>query len=377
MPIPSLDRVTVTAVRTLAVSPQVRPELLVSGARGTHDRSDFLLVRVETSAGVDGFGEVSATLLWSGEDAVTAEHAISAVLASAIVGRPIVPVADLEARMDAVLAGSAFTKAGVATALWDAYARLLDVPLATALGGPRRTQVPIKCSLSGNGQRLADTHRAAAVAGFGAFKIKVGIELASDIERVAQARDLVGPDTFLGLDANGGYSLAEARRAVKALGEFAPAFLEQPVPAADLAGMSELRSLGLPIIADESVFGMADLIAVLRARAADAVSLYVGKSGGPGRAVAMATVAAAHGLGVLLGSNGELGLGAAAQLHVACAAPELLSDFPSDIIGAFYYDDDVLASPLDSDGRRAVLPDGPGLGVELKPELLARLGISN
>src|SRR5690606_18420101 len=56
---------TVAEIRTVPVSPRVKPELLVSGARGTHDRSDFLLVEITTSAGVSGIGEVSATLTWS------------------------------------------------------------------------------------------------------------------------------------------------------------------------------------------------------------------------------------------------------------------------------------------------------------------------
>ena len=95
---------TVTSIETVRVSLAVRSELIVSGARGTHDRSDFLLVRVTTSAGVEGYGEVSGTLIWSGEDAGTAEHVIRTSLAPTIIGRPLTPVADLQARMDRAVA---------------------------------------------------------------------------------------------------------------------------------------------------------------------------------------------------------------------------------------------------------------------------------
>jgi muconate cycloisomerase len=125
-------------------------------------------------------------------------------------------------------------------------------------------------------------------------------------------------------------------------------------------------------VADESVFGRDDLVSVLRAEAADAVSLYIGKSGGPGRVVSMATIADAFGLDVVLGSNGELGIGAAAQLHAACAAPGLSEQIPSDIIGAHYYEHDVLAEPLDSDGRTARLGTAPGLGVKVAEDIAAR-----
>ncbi|MER7002883.1 enolase C-terminal domain-like protein [Dactylosporangium sp. NPDC000555] len=363
---------TIVDVQTVRVSPTVKPELVVAGARGVHDRSDFLLVRVVTSAGVTGIGEVSATLTWSGEDGATGEYLIRTVLAGAVIGQPIAPVADLERRMDRALAGSPFTKAGLSTALWDAYARTLDVPLAVALGGPLRTEIPVKCSLSGDGDRLRATHRAAVASGFESFKVKIGLDPVADAQRVALARQLCGPHAFIGLDANGGYRRDAARRAVELIRPSAPAFLEQPVEPGDLEGMRQLRDLGLPIVADESVFGTDDLVSVLRAEAADVVSLYIGKSGGPGRLVSMARLADAFGLTVVIGSNGELGVGAAAQLQAGAAAAGLSTHIPSDIIGAHYYQDDVLAEPLTVDGRTARLPDGPGLAVSLREDIETR-----
>ncbi|GGM61841.1 mandelate racemase/muconate lactonizing enzyme family protein [Dactylosporangium sucinum] len=369
---PRAINATIAAVQTLAISLPVRRELVVSGAGGTHDHSDFLLVRVLTSAGVEGIGEVSATLIWSGEDAGTAEHVIRNALAPAILGRPLTPVADLEARMDKAVAASQFTKAGVSTALWDAYARTLDVPLAVALGGPLRTSVPVKFSLSGDGDRLRTTYQTAFDLGFRAFKVKIGLDPVTDAARFATARQLVGADTFLGTDANGGYSRREAHRAIELIRPHGPEFLEQWLAPGDLTGLRQMREAGVPVVADESVFTLADLVAAVRAEAVDVVSLYVGKSGGPARAVRMASVADAFGLEILLGSNGEQGIGAAAQLHVACASPGLSSAIPSDIIGAHYYDEDILAAPLPGDGRWVHLPDGPGLGVTLRADLAAQ-----
>lgn len=360
---------TIQAIHTATVSLPVLPHLVVRGARGVHDHSDFLLVRVVASTGVEGYGEVSATPIWSGEDGTTARHFVETVLAPALIGRRLVPVGDLEALMDRVLAGNPFTKAGLSMALWDAWARTLDVPLAVALGGPYRREIPIKLSLSGDGKRLERAYAAAVAAGFSAFKVKVGLDVDADVARFAQARSLAGDGVLLGIDANGGWSQAEAAQAVRKLATSHPAFIEQPVQPSDLAGMHRLRSAGLPVVADESVFGTADLVDVVRAEAADIVSIYVGKSGGPGRAVAMAALAGAFGVDVLIGSNGELGLGAAAQLHVAAAIPKL-SAIPSDIIGAHYYTEDILATPLDSDGLVVRLGDAPGLGVTLRDDLL-------
>lgn len=361
--------VTVTAVHTAAMSLSAHPDLVVRGSRGAHDRSDFLLVRIVTSEGVEGYGEVSATPIWSGEDGVSAEHFIRSTLAPALIGKPLVPVGGLEAVMDKALAGNPFTKAGVSIALWDAYARGLGVPLAVALGGPYRFEVPIKLSLSGDGADLERAYTAGHAAGFRSFKVKVGLEADGDVARFARARELAGPGTLLGMDANGGWTRTEATRVVNELAGFGPAFVEQPVQPSDLTGMRALRAAGLPVVADEAVFGTDDLVRVIDAEAADVVSLYVGKSAGPARAVAMAGLAASFGLDVLIGSNGELGLGAAAQLHVAAALPRL-AGIPSDIIGAHYYAEDILAEPLDSDGVRVRLGPGPGLGVSLRDDLL-------
>lgn len=364
----------VRAIETARVTLDADPELTVHGAKGAHARSNFLLVRVVVDDGgreVVGYGEVSATPLWSGEDGVTAEHLIRTVLAPALLGAPVAPVGALERAMDFVLGANPFTKAGVATALWDAWARVLDVPLTVALGGPYRTEVPIKLSLSGNGEVLDTAYAAATRAGFGAFKVKVGQGLAGDIARVARARELAGPDTFLGVDANCGWSRAEAARAVVELAPYDIAFVEQPVAADDLEGLAAVRAAGVTVVADEAVFGMSDLVRLVRADAADVVSVYVGKAGGPGRAVELGRTAATFGMRSLLGSNGELGIGAAAQLHVACALPDLTTEFPSDIIGAHYYRDDILAVPLDSDGRRARLGEAPGLGVVPRGDIVA------
>jgi L-alanine-DL-glutamate epimerase-like enolase superfamily enzyme len=369
----SAEAVKVQTVRTVQVSMPVHEELVVSGARGVHDRSDFLIVEVTTSDGVTGIGEVSATPLWSGEDATTAEHWLTSVLHHVVIGQPLFPVAARERELDRVLAGNPFTKAGLSTALWDAAARTLDVSLATLLGGPLRTEIPIKCSLSGEGAVLDATYRAGSRAGFQAFKVKVGLGVEGDLARVARVRELAGPGARLGVDANGGWSRTEAQQALPALLEMGIEFVEQPLPPGDLEGLRQLRGRGIPIVLDESVFDMPDLVRVLDAEAADVVSVYVGKAGGPARAVELARVAAAFGVDVVIGSNGEMGVGAAAQASVAAAAPGLTTSIGSDIIGAHYYREDVLCTPLDSDGRRVRVPEGAGLGVALLPSVWERV----
>jgi L-alanine-DL-glutamate epimerase-like enolase superfamily enzyme len=359
---PELDA-TIAAIETTTVSLRAKPALAVRGARTTHDGSTFLLVRVTTSGGAVGYGEVSATAAWSGEDATTATHFVRDVITPLLLGRALAPVAAHSALMDRYLAGNPFTKAGVNTALWDALGRTLGLPVATLLGGPFRDEVPVKISLSGDGDDLRAGYETAVGLGFRAFKVKVGRDPASDIARVALARELIGDGTF-GVDANGGWRRADAQRALAGMAQYEPSFVEQPVAAGDLDGMRQLRSFGLPVVADEAVYSDADLMRVAHAEAADVISVYVGKSAGLERAVRTAGLAALHGLEVVIGSNGEMGIGAAAQAHVACAC-ERLGSIPCGIIAQHFYEDEpTLEVPLDIDGRRARLPQGDGLGVE-------------
>jgi L-alanine-DL-glutamate epimerase-like enolase superfamily enzyme len=365
---------TVKSIQTARVSLEARPELTVHGARGSHRRSDFLLIRIIAEGpdglAVEGFGEISATPGWSGEDGGSAQHFIDEILKPVLIGRPLAPVGSLEALMDRALTGNVFTKAGLSIALWDCWAKILDVPLAAALGGPYRSDVPIKMSLSGNGPELRRCFDAVAAAGVRSYKVKVGLGVRDDVARVAYTRELAGAEALIGVDANGGWSRAEAIAAISALREYRVAFVEQPCAPQDLAAMRETRALGVPVIADESVFTATDLVQVIRQDAADIVSIYVGKAGGPARAVEQAQLAAAFGLDCVIGSNGEFGIGAAAQLHVACAIRGLAETVPSDVIGALYYAEDILEVPLDTDGVRVRLGDGAGLGVRPRGDLM-------
>jgi L-alanine-DL-glutamate epimerase-like enolase superfamily enzyme len=360
----------IEAIETTAVTRAFNPALAVRGAKSTHASSTFLLVRVRASDGSEGFGEVSATRNWSGEDDVTARHVIRDVIEPAILGRPLAPVCDLTALMDRSIAGNFFAKAGLNMALWDALGHSLGMPVVALLGGPQREQIPVKISISGDGDELRAGYRAALDAGFTSFKVKVGRGVDGDVARFRLARELAGADAFIGADANGGWSVSEARRAIPALAAAGAAFIEQPVTARDITAMASLRRGALPVVADESVYGPGDLAELIRADAADAVSIYIGKSGALERAVQMANTCAVFGLDVVIGSNAELGLGAAAQAHVAGACNRL-GGIPSDIIGQHFYIDDVLRDPLAIDGTTATLPMSSGLGVALRDDIMS------
>ena len=126
-------------------------------------------------------------------------------------------------------------------------------------------------------------------------------------------------------------------------------------------------------MADESVFTLADAWNVLRARAADVISVYPGKNGGIAASIEIAHVAQAAGIPCHVGSNLELGVGSAAMLHLACAVPNIDSEtYPADILGPHYHECDLLTEPLALAFSGASVPSGPGLGITIDEEQLRR-----
>src|SRR5439155_13248217 len=138
--------------------------------------------------------------------------------------------------------------------------------------------------------------------------------------------------------------------------------------------MAEVRrQIRVPVIADESLYTLQDAMTLAQLGAADVFSIYVGKAGGIGPARKIAAFAAAAGLKCTVGSNLELGIGSAAMIHLAMATRGIAAEeFPCDIIGPFYYKDDIVREPLPIIPGQAKPNSKPGLGVELDEEKVER-----
>jgi len=133
------------------------------------------------------------------------------------------------------------------------------------------------------------------------------------------------------------------------------------------------RAVGIPVIADESVYGLTDAKALARAQACDVFSIYVGKAGGLLPARRIAEFARSAGIKCTVGSNLELGIASAAMTHLAMACSGVAAEeFPCDIIGPFFYEDDVVRAGAQIVAGSAKATGKAGLGVELEDEEIER-----
>lgn len=368
--------VKITGIETIPIRVPLKPQFAIrSGRGGSHAVSPFLLVKVHTDAGLTGIGEASCTPRWSGEDQVTAAHLIRTYLEPLLIGESPLDVGRLEQKFRLAFAANFFTKAAVEMALWDLAGKISGKPVYQLLGGKARESVSTKWSVSGvEPDKAAEIGRWAAGQGFRAMKVKVGLDPDGDVARVKAVRAAVGPMTKLGVDANGGFTPRNAVETIDQLRSEKIYFVEQPLPPEEMLATAELRGrIGLPLVADESIGTLQDARALSAVKAADVFSIYIGKAGGIGPARKIAEFAADVGVKCTLGSNLELGVGSAAMAHFAIATANVVAEeFPCDIIGPFFYEDDIVCQSLPIAPGQARVNDRPGLGVELDEEKVGK-----
>ncbi len=175
---------------------------------------------------------------------------------------------------------------GFATALLDADARADGVPLYRWFDADRHCDaVPVNATVGdADPGETADAAVRAVEQGFDCCKLKVGARsVAADLERVRAVRERVGDGVKLRADANGAWNREQAKRAYDAFAGLDVEYVEQPLPADDLAGHADLRGGSVGVALDESlVRERADT--VLSADAADVLILKPMVLGGPGNA---------------------------------------------------------------------------------------------
>ncbi len=365
----------ITSIETIPILVPLKQGLTTKTAHGEHIDSPYVLVKVHTDEGVVGLGEATLAPRWSGETSPGCVAAVEQVLAPAVVGADPRDVRDITRRLQGALRLNPFARAAVEMACWDIAGKAADLPVYRLLGGRVRDEVPMKMVVG-----AFDVPRAVALAqrfldgGTRHLKVKVGLDPAQDIERVRAVRELAGPQVTIGVDANCGWSVSTAKRALRELETFDVTFAEQPVGTDDPRALAQVRAATtIPIMADESVFTPQQALAIVRMGAADIIAVYPGKNAGILGSLAIADIAAAAGPVCSMGSNLELGIATAAMLHLAVACPAIDSEtYPGDLLGPLYHEADMITEPLQLGPEVALPPEGPGLGVELDEDQVER-----
>lgn len=326
--------------------------------------AETLVVRITDSDGAVGWGEVPQVWQVTGESLAGAEACVMGPLRALLIGADADDLVPLTQAVSRSVARNFGAKAAVDVALHDLAARRRGVSLPVFLGSTTHRAATDVTLAAGGAAEIGAAAAARVAEGFSVLKMKVGTDASTDVARVRAARAAVGHDVAIRLDANQGWTPREAVRVIAALeeAEIDVELVEQPVRADDIAGLAWVSDrVRTPIMADESVYGVRDLVEVIERRAADLVNVKLAKCGGIGPARTLLDLARAHDMGTIVGSMMEthIGVGAAASLVAAFG-----TTLTADLDAAWWAASSPVVGGLRYDGASVVLPETPGLGIE-------------
>ncbi len=359
----------ITRIETFPVRIPLKPERRMISALGRHEVSEYVLVRVSTDAGIDGAGEATVLSRWSGETVWEAQALIDRVYDPLLRDRDPTDVDGVAAVMDQAAQDNWFAKSAVEMACWDICGKELGRPIYQLLGGPVRP-LTIGCRFSMGAYEPDRARRRAAelvAAGFDTIKVKVGTDVAQDVERVRVVRETIGASRAMVIDANCGYDAKTAIAVSRELEDCRVGLFEQPTPRGDFEALAEVRRAIKPqVMADDICFDLADAMECVRHRACDVISVYPGKNGGIAKSKRIVEYAALHGVACSIGSNLELDIASAAMCHLVVACRNMnVEKYPGDILGPDYHEFSVVKEPLEIRGPTITVSDRPGLGIEV------------
>ncbi len=255
--------------------------------------------------------------------------------------------------------------AALDTACWDIAAQAADLPLYRFLGGEKdRVETYASSALWRDRTMDALIAEAEDLIGEGhrAMKLRVGqADVSADVARARQLREALGPDMRILVDANQAWAEADAIRAGRGFEEHDIYWLEEPVFYADLEGCARVAAaLDMRVATGETSYGAADMTRHLELRAADVLMPDLQRMGGITQYLDVCALCAAHHEPV------SSHLFTEASAHVLAAQPHAL------MLEHMDWWDPLFAEPVRIEDGAVVIPDRPGLGLELAPNALTK-----
>jgi len=355
----------------------VPPEDSVTLGIGRAVKRDAVVVKVTTDDGVVGWGESH-----HGRAPGAVAHLVNTTLRQLVLGMDAADVVGVWGRIykmqlgsHGMGAGTALAMSGIDQALWDIRGKVTGWPLYRLLGGTSR---PIPAYAGGvslgyqEPAALVDEARPLVAAGYRAVKLRVGDTPARDLERVAAVRKAFGDGLVILVDANTGYSVADARAAMPGLDAHGVGWLEEPFPAHDHRSYALAATFGrVPLAAGENHYTRFEFTRVIEDRVITILQPDLSKTGGITEGLRIAAMASAWKLSVNPHTS-MTGLNMAASTHFL-AAIDNAGYFEADVSKGNLFRDTLVGTPYTLGKDGCVRPlEKPGVGVEVDEEFLVK-----
>ena len=324
---------------------------------------DSAIVALETDRGLTGWGEMAPLGSFYSEAFSAGARAGIEELAPILIGQDPRQSEAIARLLDLHMMGQPYVKAALDMACWDLRARAAQQPLAETLGGRFGDAIQLYRSISQEApEAMARRAQKYLKDGYRRLLVKVGGDPLLDVERFLAVRDAVGKDVVLFCDANGGWSVGDARRFLLAVGD-ADFTMEQPC-----FSYAECKALKAhcrqPMVLDESITSLEALLTAIQDGVADGITVKISRVGGVGRARLIRDVAVAARIPVTVEDTGGAEIDTAAMIHLSLSTPEQYRlhtvDFHNWV--TLGHGDGI---PPTRDGL-LFPPSGPGLGITVR-----------
>jgi mandelate racemase len=355
------EKLTIGGLRARAVNVDIERPVQTSG--GVIATAALVLIDLETREGPTGRAYVRSYAAFALEPL----RRLVENLGAALVGDVLAPL-EIECKLQGMfrLLGpqglTGIAASGIDMAAWDALARANDLPLVELLGGGKK-RVPAYGSLrTMRSEDVVEEAREVSKMGFDAYKVKVGHgDVRSDLEAVNAVRGVIGEDALLAVDYNQSLSVTGALERVRVLDEEGLWWIEEPTRADDFAGHARIaQEARTPICLGENWWGPHDVQESIDARACDYGMPDAMKIGGVTGWLRAAAVAEPSGLPLTSHVFPEV------SAHLLAVSPTAHRLEYLDHAGP------ILEEPIKIEGGHALVPEGPGIGLEWDEDAVGR-----
>ena len=293
----------------------------LSGGRLKFQTLDATFVKIETDAGLTGWGEGTP---W-GHTYVPAHgpgiRAGIETMAPFVVGLDPRRMLDVERAMDLALPGHLYAKSPIDMACWDIAGQAAGMPIADLMGGGSRTPRPIASSVGAKTvEETREVIERYRERGYIAHSVKIGGDVARDIDRIRDVEALRQPGDIVLYDVNRGWTRQQALRVMSACEDLNVMF-EQPCETLDdIAAISGKHAS--PVSVDESLVTLQDATRIARDGLAEIFGIKLNRVGGLTKAARMRDIALAHGIDMFVMATGGSVLADTEALHLAATIPD-------------------------------------------------------
>jgi L-alanine-DL-glutamate epimerase-like enolase superfamily enzyme len=325
------------------------------------DELDSTIIRVDTDAGISGFGEICCPMAPGYTPFFAAgARAGAAEVAPALIGEDPTQIANINAIMDATLTGHDYAKSGIDIACWDILGKVAQLPITTLLGGRFGRDFPLYHPVSQDTpEKMAERVAEYRDHGYKSFQLKVGGDVDTDVARIrAVAKDLRGGEKLIA-DANRGWLVHEALQVIEAT-EDVRFYLEQPCSTYEEC-KTVRRLCSKPFILDESIESVRDIVRAHSEGVADIINLKIAKLGGITKTNEARNLCVRLGIPVFIDNAKGGEIITATMAHLAHSTPQHIlfatTDFSS------YIKEKIATGAPGKVGGRLAASHAPGLGI--------------